>query len=181
MPDVSLGSVQEGGTVGILCESHNRTLHFYINHTHLEIKLPEGDVRLPSNRYALVDLYGQCRSVELKPLLDLHGEVKDADVSISLSVEDLSHVRKHKHRHQVGGAKQEVPHPPDHQIPPDNFDLARSVEEREEERITPNSGAVSFTPPPPTSYQDCDYYKLAKAFLSHLPVPRMYDSHMMIT
>lgn len=193
LPEVSLSSVQEGGTIGILCKSCDKTLHFYIDHTHLEVKLPEGNVRLPSTRYTVVDLYGQCRSIELRPLADL-SEVPDAaaaaDVSISLVKEDLTHVKRHKHRHR----QQQISHNhqqhqenghSSQQIPPDQIQSTSRVEEEEEEerngvaRKPDSSGAVMSVPPADrghmtmSSYQDCNYYQLCKAFLNHLMLPGM--------
>lgn len=202
LPEVSLSSVQEGGTIGILCKSCDKTLHFYIDHTHLEVKLPEGNVRLPSTRYTVVDLYGQCRSIELRPLADL-SEVPDAaaaaDVSISLVKEDLTHVKRHKHRHrqqQISHNHQQhqenghSEHPSSQQIPPDQIQSTSRVEEEERNGVArkpDSSGAVMSVPPVDrghitmSSYQDCNYYQLCKAFLNHLMLPGMLSYlHMYI-
>ena len=190
MPNISLGSLEEGGTVGILCKRTDRTLHFFVDHTHLEIKLPEGDVRLPSTRYALVDLYGQHCAVELLPLQDMDDCIKDPDDSVSLDRQDLSHVKrhlKHKNQHQeqttVGGAKQQPHHHQngdalDRQIQPESVQLfgeAAAVSDDKQRVVDTGSSRVTASllsnRVPVTSYQDCSYYKLCRTFLDHLSVP----------
>lgn len=194
MPNISLGSLEEGGTVAIFCKQTDRTLHFFVDHTHLEIKLPEGDVRLPSTRYALVDLYGQHCGVELLPLQDVDDGIKDPDESVSLDRQDLSHVKRTKHHKSskknqqqkqptVGGANQQ-PHDHQngdalhHQIQPKSLQLsdeAASVSDGKQEvvDISSSKGTPSLLSNrvPLTSYQQCSYYQLCRAFLGHLSVP----------
>ena len=192
--DVSLGSLEEGRTVGIMCRSHDRTLHFIIDHTHVEIKLPKGDnVRLPSKRYAIVDLYGQHSAVELLPLQDVNDDLKAADLSISISKEELGHVKKdleRKYQHQeppsVGGENNEHSQLPQHhqngdileqQVQPEWMDLSSQAAAAVHRETVVDGRTSSLSPVLPASpecvsrYQDCDYCKLCWAFFGELSVP----------
>lgn len=195
---MSLGSLGVGETVGILCKSRDRTLHFFINDTHLEVKLPKGDVRLPSTRYAVVDLYGQCCAVELKPLQELGGSQDAANISISIEKEQLSHTRRTlKGTHQCDPKKsQEKPavtyqewrlQPTDPeqqngcderlQIEPERFNPVMDVkkEKKEEERSSLGSPQQQkMCDDRVSSCQACPYYRLCKKFLERLPVPGMW-------
>lgn len=66
---IDLLSLKVGDTVGVLCES-NTTLSFYIN-GQCRTRVP---CNIPKLRHAVVDLYGQCCEVELKPLIQLSPE-----------------------------------------------------------------------------------------------------------
>lgn len=61
---VDLLSLKPTSTIGILCKA-NGTLHLFIN-GHNVAHIPS---KVPKNRYAVVDLYGRCCEVELKPLM----------------------------------------------------------------------------------------------------------------
>lgn len=192
MPNISLGSLEEGGTVGILCKRTDRTLHFFVDHTHLEIKLPEGEVRLPSTRYALVDLYGRHCAVELLPLQDMDDGIKNPNETVSVDRQDLSHVKRHLKPHKskptVGGTNgeqsQQLPHHQnggnslDQQIQPESVQQSgESAAEGDDKWRVVGESTSRITPAlpsnwvPMTSYQECGYYKLCKAFLGHLSVP----------
>lgn len=151
MPGVSLGPLEVGSTVGIMC-GRDRTLHFFIGHKHLEIALPDGNVRLPKTRYAIVDLYGQCCSVQLRPLQD-GAAVGGADISISVEAEDLLHVKRQKVREKqlqkpVGADREPVKQDP------------------RVSAIGPERSASK-----PRADLDCEYYKLCQYFLRLLSVP----------
>ena len=157
MPSVSLGPLEVGSTAGIMCTSH-RTLHFFVNHKHVEIRLSEGEGRLPHTRYAVVDLYGQCSSVVLKPAQE-KGAMATADVSISVQAEDLLHVKRSKVSEKR--SRQEKPvvdvGEPAKPVPP------QVPVHRPRDSDEPGSR--------PRTDQDCDYYKICRCFLNQLSVP----------
>ena len=62
--DIDIHGLKAGDTVGLL-HSSNGTLHFFLNGVHM-VRLP---CTVPNDVYGLVDLYGQCVKVSLKPLI----------------------------------------------------------------------------------------------------------------
>ena len=130
LPGLTLNSLKEGDTIGVLCKSCDRTLHFYISSTHLEVKLPDGDMRLPSSRYAVVDMYGQCCAVEFRGLEDdqnlMITDDSDSVIRIQIEKEQLTHVKRHIKSRKTKNQEQqqqapvgEVPATYTGQIPPD--------------------------------------------------------------
>ena len=63
---VNLLTLKPGHTVGVLCRS-NGIVHFYIDGVHV----PPTPHKVPKTRYVVIDLYGQCCEVELKPLTSM--------------------------------------------------------------------------------------------------------------
>ena len=118
-PGVTLNSLKEGDTIGVLCKSCDRTLHFYISSTHLEIKLPDGDMRLPSSRYAVVDMYGQCCAVEFRGLEDDRMIMDDSDsvVRIQIEKEQLTHVKRHIKSRKTKNQEQQQQQAPIGEVP----------------------------------------------------------------
>ena len=62
--DIDLHDLKAGDTVGLL-HSCSGTLHFFLNGVHM-VRLP---CIVPKDVYGLVDLYGQCVKVSLRPLI----------------------------------------------------------------------------------------------------------------
>ena len=201
LPEITLSSLKEDDVIGILCKSCDRTLHFYISSTHLEIKLPDGDLRLPSSRYAVVDMYGQCCAIELRSLEDVRTDGSDGVIRVQIDKEQLTHVKRHlknskksKTNHQEqqqlpigeGTVKEHVPLPRvvggvevQQQIEPKEIGNSY-VENRESVRWSAHS-LDTLAPHSPTakkqrcdgvcSYLDCPYYKCCKEYLKRLSVP----------
>lgn len=199
LPDVNLSSLKENDTIGILCKSCDRTLHFYISSTHLEVKLPDGDMRLPSSRYAVVDMYGQCCAVEFRGLGDAQMDDGDGVIRIQIDKEQLTHVKRHiknrkakkeeqqQHQQQPVGEESVVG-----QIPPDSVsegDLQKqeeptgnsSIGDGVSERRSAHSPTLTSQSPFPSilkrpcdgarSYTDCAYFKQCRGFLERLSIP----------
>ena len=68
----------------MLCESNN-TLSFYINGQ----CVTQVSYKVPKLRYAVVDLYGQCCEVELKPLAEGSPESKPPLSFVSAALHDI--------------------------------------------------------------------------------------------
>lgn len=78
--DVNLLALKAGDTVGLLCKCSG-TLHFFLNGAHIA-KLP---CTVPKGVYGVVDLYGQCVKVTLKPLTPWSEETSSYQRNASLN------------------------------------------------------------------------------------------------
>ena len=195
---MTLNSLKENDTIGVLCKSCDRTLHFYISSTHLEVKLPDGDMRLPSSRYAVVDMYGQCCAVEFRGLEDVQTDDSDSVIRVQIDKEQLTHVKRHiknkKAKHQEEQQQPTGEMPVTGQVPPDagsEGDFQQQIEpekignscleDRESGRVSAHSPLTLASQSPPSAqqqpcdgarnYPDCAYYKLCQGFLERLSIP----------
>ena len=200
LPEISLGSLQENDTVGILCKKCDRTLHFFISSDHLEVKLPDGDMRLPTSRFAVIDMYGQCSAVELKDLEDIREDEKVNDggvIRVQIDKEQLTHVKRHlknskksktKHQEQqaVEGVATKEQESPDvfgdsdvqQQIEPDKLMDCGMENGIENGRSVCGPGPHTSVPTKmmcdrASSYHKCSYFEHCQNFLKQLSVPGM--------
>lgn len=199
LPDITLNSLKESDTIGVLCKSCDRTLHFYISSTHLEVKLPDGDMRLPSSRYAVVDMYGQCCAVEFRGFEDVRTDDGDDVIRIQVEKEQLTHVKRHiksrKAKNQEHQQQQQQPIgrevPVTGQVPPDAIsegDFQKQLDPEKMGNSSVEDGELSAHSPtlpsqsPPAAqkwpcdggartYTDCAYFKLCQSFLERLSIP----------
>ena len=197
LPHITLNSLKENDTIGVLCKSCDRTLHFYISSTHLEVKLPDGDMRLPSSRYAVVDMYGQCCAVEFRGLEDVRTDDSDGVIRVQIDKEQLTHVKRHiKNKKAKNQEQQQQPIgevPATGQVPPEAVsegDFQQQIEpemignscieDRESGRVSAHNPTLTSQSPPSAqkqpsdgacNYPDCAYYKLCQGFLERLSIP----------
>ena len=200
LSEISLSSLKENDVIGILCKSCDRTLHFYIGSTHLEIKLPDGDMRLPSSRYAVVDMYGRCCAIEFRGLEDVSGrDDSDGVIRIQIDKDQLTHVKRHlknskksKTKHQEQQQQQPVGEVTVKEHVPPLFvvgdgDVQQQIEPEEiengyvENREGVKWSVPSLTPHSPAAKKqrcdgacsclDCPYYRSCKEYLQRLSVP----------
>ena len=201
VPEVSLGLLRENDTVGILCRSCDRTLHFYIGSTHLEVKLPDGDMRLPTSRYAVVDMYGQCSAVEFRGLENVCRDQNYSDnvIRVQIDKEQLTHVKRHLKNSKKSATKhQQEQHAVREVTRVNEQDSLRLVAEGDtQQQVERGTGLESLetgvrSAHNPTrlscaiptargqcdvaaySCVDCAYYKLCRGFLDRLLVPGIY-------
>jgi hypothetical protein len=162
----------------------------------LEVKLPDGDMRLPSKRYAVVDMYGQCCAVEFRGLKDVSTDDGDGMITIQTDKDELTHVKqqllkksktklKHQEQQAVGGATMKEPELPgvvddQQQIEPEMVlsegNGHRPLSQRSVIRSTPHfslpakrlwEGVHTGS----SSHLECPYYKYCQCFLKQIPVP----------
>lgn len=189
LPEISLSSLKEGDTVGILCRSSDRTLHFYISSTHLVVKLPDGNMRLPSKRYAVVDMYGQCCAVEFRGLEDVSADDGDGMITVQIDKDELTHLKqqllkkskmKYQEQQAAGGATMKEPKQPDvgddqQQIEPEMVSSEengqRSVIRPTPQLSVPAKRLWQGVHTGSSSHLECPYYKCCQSFLKQIPVP----------
>ena len=84
----NLLSLKAGHTIGILCRL--QSLHFFVNGSHVA-RLTQ---RIPERRYVVVDLYGQCCKVELKPLVPLNAKLSQLLAAEVVQLQEVDAPRK---------------------------------------------------------------------------------------
>ena len=72
---IDVASLGVGSILGVLIMSRT-SLHFFIDQAHIQIELPR-NLKLPKQRYAVVDIYGKCSKIQLHPTR----YIKDTELS----------------------------------------------------------------------------------------------------
>ena len=135
---MDLSSLGPGDTVGVMCQPNK--LHFFVNDgTHLKIKLPP-TLKIPEERYAVVDLYGSCSSIHKVEHIRYKALPKAARTSILECIikEELLHDKK------ILPLYDSVPRTTQYIPEVQDSDLARLDKESLEEECEMSSERVSF-------------------------------------